>query len=63
MRSNHGLGVREGERTANPLLGELGDWEFMERITEIGDWEVKSISMGCEGGFGQYLEVTAEEIE
>lgn len=51
----------KGERAAKPLLGELGDWEFMERIREIGSWNVKSVSVGYEREFGQYLEITAEE--
>lgn len=61
MRGDRGLGIRKGERAAKPLLGELGDWEFMERIREIGSREVKSISIGYERGFGQHLEITAEE--
>lgn len=51
----------KGERRAKPLLGELGDLEFMEKIREIGDWSVSAISVGYERGFGQYLEITACE--
>lgn len=49
---------RKGERSTDRLCGELGDWEFREKLEKIGDFEVTSVSPGYDRGT---LEISAEE--